>query len=181
MEANETGGAPARKQARTDELTGVATRRWFFEQAAIAFHTANDSGAQLTVVFIDLNGLAFVNDTYGHHAGSELIREAAAALTAVAREGDLIGRLGGDELALLRSGGAEGVEQLRNEIGDAVAHASRSDRPFGLAISLGVAIATTTEAGSIDGLLSLAEEAMYEHKLATGGERGRRHVRGSER
>ena len=174
-------GAPVDKRARIDELTGVATRLGFFEQAAVVFDTARDPDAMLTVVFIDLNGLAFVNDTYGHHSGSELIREAAAALCSVAREGDLVGRLGGDELALLRPGGTDGVEQLRFEVGDAVALASRSDRPFGLSVSVGVAIATRTEADSIDGLLSLADEAMYEHKIAGGGNRGRRHTRASRR
>ena len=90
-----------------DELTGIATRRSFFEQAVVVFDDAERSGELLTAVFVDLNGLAYVNDTYGHHAGSELIREAAAALTAVAREDDLIGRMGGDELALLRVGGSD--------------------------------------------------------------------------
>ncbi len=160
-----------------DELTGVASRRSFFEQAVVVFDDAERSGEPLTAVFVDLNGLAYVNDTYGHHAGSELIREAAAALTAVAREGDLIGRMGGDELALLRVGGSDDSDQLRFEIGDAVAVASRSSRPFGLSVSIGVAIATAAEANSVDGLLSLADDSMHEHKLAEGGRPGTPHVR----
>ena len=164
-----------------DELTGVATRRSFFEQAVVVFDDAERSGEQLTAVFVDLNGLDYVNDTYGHHAGSELIREAAAALTAVAREGDLIGRLGGDELALLRVGGSDAADQVRLEIGDAVAVASRSSRPFGLSVSIGLAIATAAEANSVDGLLSLADDSMYEHKLAEGGRPGTPHVRATPR
>ena len=168
--------------AQIDELTGLATRRGFFEQATAVFlDSEKTQDAQLTAVFVDLNGLAYVNDTYGHHAGSELIREAAAALISVAREGDVIGRVGGDELAMLRPGGADGVEQLRFEIGDAVAFASRADREFGVSVSLGVAIATVAKAGSLDGLLGLADEAMYEHKISAGGIRGQRHVRGHQR
>ncbi len=161
----------------TDELTGLATRRSFFEQAVVVFDDAERSGEQLTAVFIDLNGLDYVNDTYGHHAGSELIREAAAALTAIARTGDLVGRLGGDELALMRIGGSDDSDQLRVEIGDAVAVASRSSRPFGLSVSIGVVISTADDANSVDGLLSLADDSMYEHKLAEGGRPGDTHVR----
>lgn len=170
-----------REHSHTDELTGVNNRRGFFALGQDAFETALAADARCAAVFVDLNGLKHVNDTYGHHAGSELIRETAAALESMTREGDIVGRLGGDELALLRPSGVRSADQLRAEITSAVARASRSDRAFGLAVSVGVAVERASEVGTLDELLARADEAMYEHKRAEGGRDGGPHVRVARR
>src|SRR5690349_13394835 len=121
--------------ADIDELTGLNGRRRFFELALAAFEKARDAGAEITAVVIDLDRLAYVNDTYGHHAGTELIRETGAALEAIAQEGDITGRLGGDEFALLRPGGVASRDALWVQISTAAKRASRSDKPFGLQVS----------------------------------------------
>ena len=153
-----------RTPSQTDELTGLNSRRAFFELALDAFHSELAADGECAVVFIDLNGLRHVNDTYGHHAGSELIREAAAALVAISEDRDILGRLGGDELALFRAGGAASARDLHQAIAEAVAEASRADRAFGLAVSVGVAVAPTSEVRTLDGLLSRADMAMTAHK-----------------
>ena len=160
-----------------DELTQVNNRRSFFELAELRFGSA----AECTAIVVDLDRLGYVNDTYGHHAGSELIRETAAALIALADPDDVVGRLGGDELALLRPQAVASTEELREQVSEVLASASRSDRPFGLSVSVGVASARADEVGTLDALLSLADDAMYEHKQAGGGRRGRPHVRRSRR
>lgn len=168
-------------QSYTDELTGLPNRRGFFDQAQRVFAAVAERGGECTAVVIDLDRLGYVNETYGHHAGSELIREAAAALEALARDGDVIGRLGGDELALLRPAGSHPAERLRDQIATVISRASRSDRPFGLAISVGVAIAGADEVENLDRLLWHADQAMYEHKQAGGGRIGPAHVRRGRR
>lgn len=165
----------------TDELTGLANRRGFFEQAQRLFAAVAERRGECTAVVVDLDRLGYVNETYGHHAGSELIREAAAALEALARDGDVLGRLGGDELALLRPAGTDPIEELREQIATAVSLASRSDRPFGLAISVGVAVVVADEVEGLDVLLGRADRAMYEHKQAGGGRAGPPHVRRGRR
>ena len=113
----------------------------FFALAQAAFDDARRAAGQCTAAVIDLDRLDFVNDTYGHHTGTELIRETGAALAAIALPGDVIGRLGGDEFALLRPGGDTSKEELWFQISTAAKHASGSDKPFALSVSVGVAVA----------------------------------------
>ncbi len=176
MEAISAGsgiGVPA----SVDELTGLSDRRSFFERADQVFAEALQGEARCAAVVIDLDRLEHVNDTYGHHVGSELIREAAAALSSVALDGDVLGRLGGDELALFRCGGAVSAGELEAQISAEVARASRSDRPYGLAVSVGVAVGDAAAIESLDALLLAADEDMYRHKQSRGGRKRGAHVR----
>lgn len=164
-----------------DQLTGLNGRRRFFELGLAAFEKAREDGAEITAVVIDLDRLAYVNDTYGHHAGTELIRETGAALEAVAQEGDIIGRLGGDEFAMLRPGAVPSRDALWVQISTAAKRAGRSDKPFGLQVSVGVAVARADIVASLDALMSQADDAMYEHKQEGGGVDGPPHARRSAR
>ncbi len=164
-----------------DELTGLNNRQLFFELALAAFEQAREANAECTAVIIDLDRLAYVNDTYGHHAGTELIRETGAALAAIANEDDIVGRVGGDEFALLRPGGLASEEDLWWQISTVAKRASRSDRPYGLAVSVGVAVARAREVASLDALMARADKAMYEHKREGGGEEGPPHARRTAR
>ncbi len=160
-----------------DDLTGLNGRRRFFEHAQAAFGEARAAGAPCVAAIIDLDRLDFVNDTYGHHTGTELIRETGAALAAIALEGDVIGRIGGDEFALLRAGGTTSNEELLYQISTAAKRASGADKPFALAVSVGVAVVHADEVASLDDLMALADDAMYEHKRAGGGSIGAPHAR----
>ena len=160
-----------------DDLTGLNGRRLFFELAQAAFDGACAAGLECTAAVIDLDRLDFVNDTYGHHTGTELIRETGAALAAIAIDGDVIGRLGGDEFALFRPGGSTSKEELWFQISTAAKHASGANKPFALAISVGVASTGAGEADSLDALMALADDAMYDHKQAGGGVQGPPHAR----
>jgi diguanylate cyclase (GGDEF)-like protein len=164
-----------------DELTGLNGRRQFFELALAAFEKARDAGEEITAIVIDLDRLAFVNDKYGHHAGTELIRETGAALEAIAEEGDIVGRLGGDEFAMLRPHGIASRDALWVQISTAAKRASRSDQPFGLEVSVGVASARADIIASLDALMAQADDAMYEHKQDRGGTEGPPHARRSSR
>jgi len=90
----------ARRQAVTDELTGVGNRRALFEHGRQRLE-AEDGSARLALVLIDLDNFKEINDTFGHHAGDELLRETARRLAARMVDPDLLVRLGGDEFALL--------------------------------------------------------------------------------
>jgi diguanylate cyclase (GGDEF)-like protein len=160
-----------------DELTGLNGRRRFFELALALFERAREDGLECTAVLIDLDRLNFVNDTHGHHTGTELIRETGAALAAIAAEGDVVGRVGGDEFALLRLGGVTSKEELWWQISTAAKRASGADKPFALAVSVGVAVARAGDVSSLDALMALADDSMYEHKQAGGGQEGPPHAR----
>ena len=90
----------ARRQAVTDELTGLGNRRFLFEHGRERLEAENDT-ARLALILIDLDNFKEVNDTFGHHAGDELLCETARRLAARMVDPDLLVRLGGDEFALL--------------------------------------------------------------------------------
>jgi diguanylate cyclase (GGDEF)-like protein len=87
--------------ATTDELTGIANRRRFHEELARQSALAERHRHPLALLLFDLDDFKAVNDTFGHHAGDEVLRAVASILGARARQGDLPARLGGDEFALL--------------------------------------------------------------------------------
>ncbi len=90
----------ARHQAVTDELTGLGNRRFLFEHGEQRLQSA-DGADRLALILIDLDNFKEINDTFGHHAGDQLLRETARRLAARMVDPDLLVRLGGDEFALL--------------------------------------------------------------------------------
>jgi diguanylate cyclase (GGDEF)-like protein len=93
----------SRRQARTDELTQLPNRRAFDEQVqrTLAGRAAEES---LSLLMFDLDDFKAVNDTFGHHAGDELLRQIGPRLRRELRDGDLLARLGSDEFGLLLLG-----------------------------------------------------------------------------
>jgi diguanylate cyclase (GGDEF)-like protein len=90
----------AREQARTDELTGLPNRRALLERATATL-AATRPGRPAALLLLDLDGFKEVNDSLGHHAGDELLRQVGPRLRQVTRAGEVLARLGGDEFALL--------------------------------------------------------------------------------
>lgn len=93
--------ASLRARTIVDELTGLYNRRGFFTLGEQTLKLVRRKGRQLVVVFVDLDGLKRVNDTYGHERGDELIRDAAELLRATFRDSDIVARIGGDEFAVV--------------------------------------------------------------------------------
>ena len=93
--------------ATTDPLTGMLNRRAFFERAA-DLHARADAGEPVSAIMFDIDHFKRINDSFGHDAGDETIRGVAQA---AAIEGGIVGRLGGEEFALLLPGA--GVRQRR--------------------------------------------------------------------
>ena len=87
--------------AITDQLTGVLNRRGFQDGALRSISQARRTGAALTAVMADLDHFKRINDTYGHGVGDLALRRFAAHLSSELRQGDLVGRVGGEEFALL--------------------------------------------------------------------------------
>jgi diguanylate cyclase (GGDEF)-like protein/PAS domain S-box-containing protein len=96
--------------ARTDPLTGLANRTTFTDRLRQVFASAKRGGAGFAVLYLDLDHFKDVNDTLGHPAGDELLKQAAARLQRSLRETDLVARLGGDEFAILQTEVAEAAD-----------------------------------------------------------------------
>ncbi len=99
----------------TDELTGLLNRRGFQAQLQRALAAANRYDERGVLVYVDLDGFKPVNDTYGHAAGDEVLRQVARLLDDNVRDTDCVGRMGGDEFAVLltRTGPKDGVTRAR--------------------------------------------------------------------
>ena len=90
--------------AQYDALTGVPNRQYFQDQLSRATSRARRSGTKVALFFLDLDQFKIVNDTLGHLAGDNLLREAAQRLSRSVRSGDVLARLGGDEFAVMAEG-----------------------------------------------------------------------------
>ena len=145
--------------SRIDELTGLANRRKFMAEIELL---AADTG---TVLLLDLDGFKVVNDTLGHGAGDELLRQISTRFSRVVPHGALLARLGGDEFGVVIPG------QVRIGLEVALALISTVSYPFIIAsheILVGVSIGRVINDGSAE-LLHRADTAMYEAKRAGGG------------
>jgi len=94
----------AEREARIDSLTGLFNRRAFMEKAEEEIHRASRYHGQLALVMVDLDHFKQINDSYGHPVGDRVLIALANVLNASKREIDFLGRLGGEEFALLMPG-----------------------------------------------------------------------------
>lgn len=148
----------------TDELTSLLNRRGFLLLAEQALKTARRAKAVYALIFLDLDGLKRVNDTYGHRAGDAMIGNAAQVLKATFRDVDIVGRLGGDEFAILAANG-ERTEIMLSRMQAATTQFNKGDSTqYQLSFSVGVVHCLPTEKKSLLELLANADALMYEQR-----------------
>jgi diguanylate cyclase (GGDEF)-like protein len=164
-------------QATHDELTGLVNRRHLFTEMrkAIAAH-ADGAPGELALIYCDLNGFKPVNDEYGHEAGDAILRGTAQRITAAARAGDVVARIGGDEFLIFCTGADDmTVRALSDRIGRSIAEPV-TWREHTLRVTAAVGTVRWTERRLVtpDELLAAADARMYADKRARPGsaERG---------
>jgi diguanylate cyclase (GGDEF)-like protein len=155
-----------RNLSLTDELTGLNNRRGFMILATALLKFARRAGHPLCLLYIDLDSLKPINDTYGHAAGDAAITDFANILTETFRDSDVIGRMGGDEFVVLT---IEATESDLNSIqarlqSNVDTYNLQSERGHALAFSLGVIRVDLDSPLTMEALLSEADAAMYKHK-----------------
>ncbi len=162
----------------TDVLTDVFTRRTWFERAGAEFSRSRRYGRGFSLMVMDLDFFKRVNDTFGHEAGDKLLRAFADVLRVECRKSDIVGRLGGEEFALLAPETPQmAAQHLAGRIRD-VCRTLVIEAPAGLvrcSCSIGISeVAWDDE--NIEGTLRRADAALYEAKRS-GRDCWKSHVR----
>ena len=156
-----------RALALRDPLTGLANRRLFNElfDAHVAHHQRN--GSALALAFLDLDGLKYVNDVYGHDAGHLVLRATASRLLKIVRGADTVARIGGDEFVIVYAPNDVDSRNLIARIDRALAEPISISATTTVTCRASIGVAHTSTVGYDSAiLLAAADEAMYETKRA---------------
>ncbi|MDA8108727.1 MAG: bacteriohemerythrin [Betaproteobacteria bacterium] len=149
--------------ALRDPLTGIANRALFLDHLRLTLLQARRQGAIFGVLLAQLDGFRRIHDALGHEAGDELLKIAAARLTAAVREGDTVARVGGDEFGVIAPGlgRRENAALIANRlIKELAAPMNIQDNPVALDVSVGVAT-WPDNADDPDSLYLQADSAMH--------------------
>lgn len=153
----------------TDELSGLLNRRGFLLLAEQALKTARRAKAEVSLIYVDLDGLKRINDASGHQAGDTMIVETAQLLKASFRESDLIARLGGDEFAVLAVS-TDSPESLLARLQKSLVQFNKGGSvPYPLSFSVGHVRCLPQEEKSLLELLADADARMYQQKQSNRG------------
>lgn len=156
-------------EARTDALTGCASRRYFLEVAKLEFSRSHRYASHLSVLMLDLDHFKKVNDTHGHQVGDLTLQKLVQVCRGILRQEDLIGRLGGEEFAILlietgREKAFEAAERLRVAIAATEVPLEKAP-PLRFTASIGVASLEEHDP-SFEAMLKRADQALYQAKNA---------------
>ena len=173
----------AHELAKKDDLTGLYNDRWFNVRLTETLMESRESGKEAVLIFLDLDYFKVINDTHGHLAGSQVLREVGFILKRIVQRGDAtVARYGGDEFVMiLPDTSVEAGERVCEEVREAIASNTFLGREWGyhmpplhlsgiLSASIGIAqhIPDRAATGSIDieknDLVKRADAAMYRAK-----------------
>jgi two-component system chemotaxis family response regulator WspR len=154
------------RAVNVDSLTGVCSRRRWFELANVEFNRYKRHGREFSVLVTDLDLFKHINDTFGHEGGDRVLMTFGALLHQVSRKTDTAGRLGGEEFAiLLPETEGTGAEEFAKRINEAARStpAESAGGPIRYSCSIGLAAANGDDV-SFDQILRRADLALYEAK-----------------
>ena len=153
--------------ATIDSMTGLTNRRHFLQQAEAEWRRYQRYHRPLSLMIIDIDKFKHINEKYGHAAGDQVLISVAGVCRDTLRTSDTVGRIGGEEFAMLlpetsieRAGVA--AERLRRHIAASSPRVGNKDIP--VTVSVGVATASASMSG-FDALMKLADQALYSAKI----------------
>jgi diguanylate cyclase (GGDEF)-like protein len=148
-----------------DDLTGLYNRRGFLALAEQHLRMIQRKGAAL-LIYLDLDDLKLINDSYGHLEGNRALVVTANVLRACFRQSDILARLGGDEFCVLMTDAAQdSAQQVRRRLQQRADFINAlSSWRFRLSLSVGIAEVPVVQQPSLDHLLRIADKHIYEEK-----------------
>ena len=161
----------------TDDLTGLLNRRGFFQYAYSRIpHLKRDSDRKPYVMFMDMDGLKHINDTFGHMEGDNAILAFANILRETLREEDIIGRIGGDEFTVFSSvksdeDGGRVVKRIRKKLEE---YNKKKLHPYDISVCIGSDVLTDLTNECFEAAMLNADSLLYDEKTE---KRNRGHTR----
>jgi two-component system, cell cycle response regulator len=158
--------AELRAISLVDELTGLYNRRGFLTLARQQLRIADRMHQGVCQVYVDLDGLKKINDTFGHSVGDRALMDTALLLQQTFRDTDIVARIGGDEFAVLAVETQEPAPETLalRLLENLAAWNASSGRPYKLSFSVGMARYDSSEPRTVDELLAQADLWMYTDK-----------------
>jgi len=157
--------------ARTDHLTELPNRRFYYELVASEIRRNQRYGDPFTIVFIDIDNFKIINDKQGHTEGDSLLHRIAGSMASSVRNTDTVARVGGDEFALLLPNTGEvSAQRVAKKLSQQLKIDIEGKWP--ITFSLGLATYNQTN-GNIDDVIGLADMNMY--KVKNGGKNSMSH------
>lgn len=155
-----------REASIRDDLTGLLNRRGFFALAEKQCEIAGRNNLNLSFLFIDLDHMKKINDEHGHKMGDRALSDTAAILRGSFRSADIISRIGGDEFVVIVTETPEtNIEALTSRLMDNLeSYNKEASTPYNISLSLGLTTYSHNNPCSVDELVSLADNLMYEQK-----------------
>ena len=153
--------------AHQDSLIDLPNRRGFMRELERLIARVSRYGAQGAMLFVDVDGLKAINDSFGHAAGDEALIQVAELLSRGVRKSDVVARIGGDEFGILLESADEAIaHETAGRLIDMIANCELmhegDELPLSVAIGVGLIQATDTAAT----VMARADEEMYRRKAA---------------
>lgn len=151
--------------ASRDELTGLLNRRASTQSIQTLIAAADEAGTDVTVLLLDIDRFKAINDTYGHDAGDNVLRQLGAALQSTVRLHEVVGRYGGEEFILAIAGNEEAAARSLNErVHAAAASVSAPGAP--VTVSVGLRRRLRSDGATLHEVVKAADRALYEAKAS---------------
>ncbi|UQZ33096.1 hypothetical protein C2I18_05695 [Paenibacillus sp. PK3_47] len=163
--SNEHSYEKLKRIASYDSLTGILGRRTFLLEAELKLALAAKKQEHYSLLLLDLDHFKKINDTYGHEKGDAVLQDFAKAIERNLGNGDLFGRVGGEEFAVLLYRLDEEASDIKAEqLRQAVVDSSRSSHSFEYTVSIGVITVLPDHRTSLNMLYKLCDRALYQAK-----------------
>ena len=153
--------------AHQDSLIELPNRRGFMRRLDETISRVRRYDEQAAMLFVDLDGLKLINDSFGHRAGDEALIQVAALLVKGVRKSDCVARIGGDEFAILLTNASESVaNDTAARLIDEIAGCDFMHDGDALPLSVAIGVAMVSPDDDAESVMDRADEEMYKRKAA---------------
>jgi len=153
--------------AHQDALINLPNRRGFMRELERLISRVDRYGINAAMLFVDLDGLKMINDTFGHRAGDEALIQVAALLSKGVRHSDVVARIGGDEFGiLLESSDDANAQETAARLIDQISASDFVHDGEALPLSVAIGVGMIDALDTAEAVMERADEAMYRRKAA---------------